>query len=77
MGKTTVVNIYNFIRRAHEEPGRFMEDDFNTVKNQILLLKQLGLPSTYALKHDALIEPAYQELLKEYADEGDEIGAWW
>ena len=57
MGKTTVVNIYNFIRRAHEEPGRFMEDDFNTVKNQILLLKQLGLPSTYALKHDALIEP--------------------
>lgn len=77
MGKTTVVNIYNFIRRAHEEPGRFMQDDFDTIKRQMELLKQLGLPSTYALKHDALIEPAYQELMREYADETDEIAAWW
>lgn len=77
MNKTTVVNIYNFVRRAHEEPGRFIQDDFDTIARQMELLKQLGLPSTYALKHDALLDPAYQRLFLEQTEEGDEIAAWW
>lgn len=77
MNKATVINIYNFVRRSHEEPGRFIPDDFDTIANQMMVLKQLGLPSTYALKHDALIDPAYQKLFLENTDEGDEIGAWW
>lgn len=77
MKKTTVINIYNFVRRSHEEPGRFIQDDYDTIRRQMELLKQLGLPSTYALKHDALIDPKYQELFRSYADEGDEIAAWW
>lgn len=77
MKKNTVINIYNFIRRSHEEPSRFIQDDFDTIKSQIETLKQYGLPSTYALKHDALIDEQYQQLLKSYVDEYDEIAVWW
>ena len=55
MKKTVVVNIYNFIRMSHTEPSRFIADDFDTVKRQLILVKQHGFPGTYALKHDALI----------------------
>ncbi len=75
--KTTIVNIYNFIRMSHQEPSEFLEADFDTIARQIRLLKQYGLPSTFALKYDALTEPRYQALLKENTDANDEIAAWW
>lgn len=77
MKKTTIVNIYNFIRMSHVEPSIFIPDDFETVRNQITLIRQYGFPATYALKYDALMEPRYQELLKSYTGEEDEISAWW
>lgn len=77
MKKTSVVNIYNFIRKAHTDLGEFIPDDFETIRNQLILMKQYGLPGTYALKHDALTDPTYQALLKDYLDENDEISAWW
>lgn len=75
--KTTIVNIYNFIRMSHQEPSEFLQADFDTIARQIRLLKQYGLPSTYALKYDALMEPRYQQLLRSQTDENDEIAAWW
>lgn len=75
--KTVIVNIYNFIRMSHVEPSRFIQDDFDTIRNQIITVKQYGFPGTYALKYDALMEPRYQSLLREYLDESDEISAWW
>ena len=77
MKKTSIVNIYNFIRKSHQDPSEFIPDDFETIRNQLILMKQYGLPGTYALKHDALIDPTYQALLKDYLDENDEISAWW
>ena len=77
MKKTAVVHIYNFIRMSHTEPSRFIPDDFETLREQLILIKQYGFPGTYALKYDALTEPRYQALLKEYLDEWDELGAWW
>ena len=77
MKKTAIANIYNFIRKSHVEPSEFIIDDFETIRNQLILMKQLGLPGTYALKYDALMDPHYQELLKDYLDENDEISAWW
>ena len=77
MKKTAIVHIYNFIRMSHTEPSRFLFDDFDTIRRQLILIKQYGFPGTYALKYDALMEPRYQKLLKEYLDENDEIGAWW
>ena len=77
MKKTVIVNIYNFIRMSHIEPSVFIQDDFETVKNQITLIRQYGFPATYALKYDALTDSRYQELLKTYSGEQDEISAWW
>lgn len=75
--KSVIVNIYNFIRMSHVEPSVFIPDDFETVRNQMTLVRQYGFPATYALKYDALMEPRYQELLKMYSGERDEISAWW
>ncbi len=77
MKKTAIVHIYNFIRMSHTEPSRFLFDDFDTLRRILILVKQYGFPGTYALKYDALMEPKYQELLKEYLDENDELGVWW
>lgn len=77
MAKTAIVHIYNFIRMSHTEPSRFISDDFETLREQLILIKQYGFPGTYALKYDALTNPRYQALLKEYLDEADELGAWW
>ena len=77
MKKTSIVNVYNFIRMSHQEPSEFLQADFDTLAKQIRILKQYGLPSTYALKYDALMHPKYQELLLTEADANDEIGAWW
>lgn len=77
MKKAAIVHIYNFIRMSHTEPSRFIPDDFETLREQLILIKQYGLPATYALKYDALTEPRYQALLKEYLEERDELGAWW
>ena len=76
MRNKPIVNIYNFIRMSHVEPSTFISDDFETVQKQMTLVRQYGFPATYALKHDALMEPRYQELLKTYTGNGDEISAW-
>ena len=77
MKKTSIVHIYNFIRMSHTEPSRFLADDFDTLRRILILVKQYGFPGTYALKYDALMEPRYQDLLREYLDENDELGVWW
>ena len=70
MKKTSIVHIYNFIRMSHTEPSRFLADDFDTLRRILILVKQYGFPGTYALKYDALMEPRYQDLLREYLDGG-------
>ncbi|MDV4150719.1 chitobiase/beta-hexosaminidase C-terminal domain-containing protein [Clostridium sp. AL.422] len=73
----TIVNIYNFIRKTVYPSGEFVEDDLKTVLYQLEILKQYGLPATYALKYDALMDKRYSELIKEYVDDYDEVGVWW
>ena len=77
MKQKTIVNIYNFVRMSHVEPSRFLVDDFETIRNEIILVKQYGFPGTYALKYDALMDHRYQALFRTYLDERDEISAWW
>lgn len=76
-GNLTIVNIYNFIRKTVYPSGEFVEDDFQTVIQEIELIKQYGFPATYALKHDALIDQRFSGIIKESIDEYDEVGAWW
>lgn len=73
MEKRQIVNIINFIRGV--EP-RFETDLTLPVKEQIRLMKELGLRGTFLIQYDALILPEYQELLKSLDPEQFEIGVW-
>ena len=53
MKQTAIVNIYHFVRMSHVEPSRFIVDDFETIRNEIILTQQHGFPGTYSLKYEA------------------------
>jgi hypothetical protein len=74
------VNIVNFIRQLEprtDDPGMMQDVLYETVVEQVKQLKQYGLPGTFLLQYDALLNPKYQELLKDEMARGSEIGAWW
>ena len=77
MKKQALVNIYHFIRKSTYNDGIFTQEDFDTLKNEMEILKQHQLPATYALKHDAVVDETYTALIKSMVDEKDEVGAWW
>ena len=73
-----IVNFVNFIRAVEPRDERFTEEYlFDTTSRQLDQLNEYGFRGTFLLQYDALIRPAYQELLKRAMAEGHEIGAWW
>jgi len=72
-----IVNIYNFIRNSDYRLANSEDVLFGATRRQIELIKPTGLPATWALQYDALINPQYQKLLKEQLGTHDEIAAWW
>jgi hypothetical protein len=67
-----IVNIINFIR-AVEPRGPL--DLLEPLDRQIELVTRHGLPATWLLQHDALIEPRFTDPLKALPP-GHEIGVW-
>ncbi|WP_284237592.1 hypothetical protein [Paenibacillus glycanilyticus] len=67
------VNIINFIRGV--EP-RDPIDLIEPVREQLALVQKHGLPATWLLQYDALINPDFTSLLLQSADESQEIGVW-
>jgi hypothetical protein len=54
-----------------------MQDElYETVVQQIQLLKQHQLPATFLLQYDALLNPRYRELMTQLPP-ASELGAWW
>jgi hypothetical protein len=73
-----IVNIVNFIRLLEPRSEAITEEVlFQTVVNQTQLMKKHGLPGTFLLQYDALIDKRYQSLLKELPSDQFEIGGWW
>lgn len=72
-----IVNIYNFIRNSDFRVPNSEDVLFDCTRHQIELLRRLGLPATWALQYDALINPRYQKLLRTELTTNDEIAAWW
>lgn len=72
-----IVNIYNFIRNSDYRLANSEDVLFEATQKQIQLIKPTGLPTTWALQYDALINPRYQKLLKEQLGTNAEIAAWW
>jgi len=73
-----IVNIINFIRQCEPRIDWITEDVlYQTVVEQIKIMKQHQLKGTFLLQYDALIDARYQKLLKGLPAEVFEIGAWW
>ena len=73
-----IVNIINFIRQCEPRDERITEKVlYDTVAKQIEIMQNNKLGGTFLLQYDALINPAYQQLLKTLPSDSFEIGAWW
>ena len=73
-----IVNIVNFIRDIEPREAAITKDVlYETVVNQVKLMKQYQLRGTFLLQYDALIDKRYQELLKSLPKDEFEIGGWW
>lgn len=73
-----IINIVNFIRDIEPRDNNVTKDVlYETVVNQIKLMKQYHLGGTFLLQYDALVDERYQKLLKTLSPNEFEIGAWW
>lgn len=73
-----IVNIVNFIRDIEPRDPNITKDVlYQTVANQVELMKKYHLGGTFLLQYDALIDKRYQALLKSLPKDSFEIGAWW
>jgi len=77
-GSPRIVNVVNFIRQCEPRIKWITEDVlYNTVVEQIKIMKKHQLKGTFLVQYDALVDARYQKLLKGLPAETFEIGAWW
>lgn len=77
-GAPRIVNIVNFIRLLEPRDPAITEDVlYQTVVQQIALMRKCRLKGTFLLQYDALMDPRYQALLRALPRDSIEIGAWW
>ena len=73
-----LVNIVNFIRECEPRIDWITKDVlYDTVVEQVAIMKKYQLKGTFLLQYDALMDVRYQKLLKELPPDQFEIGAWW
>ena len=73
-----IVNIVNFIRNIEPRSEEITETVlYETVARQAAQLAEYGLPATFLLQYDALINPRYRKLLTQDVYPGTEVGRWW
>ncbi|WP_200976772.1 hypothetical protein [Echinicola sp. 20G] len=76
--KPKIVNIVNFIRELEPRDENITKDVlYQTVVNQIDIMKKHDLGGTFLLQYDALVDERYQKLLKNLPKGTFEIGVWW
>lgn len=73
-----IVNIINFIRLLEPRDEKITKDVlYQTVVEQLKIMRKHKLGGTFLLQYDALIDPRYQDLLKTLPADSFEIGGWW
>lgn len=72
-----IINIVNFIRQTDYRLANSDSLLFDAVQEQIKLVNTYGFPATFLFQYDALINPAYQQLMKTQLSDQCELGAWW
>ena len=73
-----IINFVNFIRQVEPRDERFTNENlFQTTANELAQLNEYGFRGTFLLQYDALVDSAYQQLMREAKEKGHEVGAWW
>ncbi|MES2807503.1 MAG: hypothetical protein V4619_02700 [Bacteroidota bacterium] len=73
-----IVNIVNFIRLLEPRNPKITQDVlYQTVVQQIAMMKKYNLGGSFLLQYDALMDKRYQTLLASLPKDSFEIGAWW
>lgn len=73
-----IVNIINFIRLLEPRDVNVTQDVlYQTVVNQVKMMKKYRLGGSFLLQYDALMDSRYKNLLKSLPTDSFEIGAWW
>lgn len=72
-----IINIVNFIRQTDYRLENSDALMFDAVEKQIDLVNKYNFPATFLFQYDALINPAYQKLMKSKLNANCELGAWW
>src|ERR1044072_3915220 len=73
-----IVNIVNFIRLLEPRDQQITKDVlYQTVVQQVNIMRKYHLTGTFLLQYDALMDPHYQDLLGKLPRDSFEIGAWW
>ena len=73
-----IVNIVNFIRLLEPRDAKITEDVlYQTVVQQVAIMKKYHLSGTFLLQYDALMDKRYQTLLASLPKGTFEVGAWW
>jgi len=73
--KTKFINSVCFARRGYSSPLR-TNNYLYSFMEQIKLNNKYGVPGTYLLQYDTLIDPIYRDILAKNCKVGDEIGFW-
>lgn len=77
MNDPCIVTIYNFVRDNDYRVPHSRAVLYDATVQQFQLIKQAGLPATFALQYDALMDTNYQKLFKQHLPPHCEIAAWW
>ena len=73
-----IVNIINFVRLLEPRSAVITEEVlYQTVVEQIKMMRAFKLRGTFLLQYDALMDPRYQKLMKSLPRDSFEVGAWW
>ena len=71
-----IINFVNFARQNDYRVAGSEDKLFEATRQEALLLQKYGLPGTFLLQYDALMDSRYQELMKQLP-KSFEVGAWW
>ncbi|WP_250623156.1 hypothetical protein [Pinirhizobacter soli] len=72
-GTLRCINVVNFIRLVE---SRFAMDMLQPVREQMALVLRHGLPATWLLQFDALVDGPFVGFLKQHMADNHEVGFW-
>lgn len=71
-----IVNFVNFVRQNDFRTKNSERLLYDATRREARLLRRHGMPATFLLQYDALVDTRYQKLFKQGDGRGFELGCW-